>query len=65
MNEKRPNILFVLTDDHAAPAISCYGDQLHLNNTPNIDRVAWIAFCVFVSQERSLSSHNGFRNHVF
>lgn len=40
MNEKRPNILFVLTDDHAAPAISCYDDQLHLNNTPNIDRVA-------------------------
>ena len=40
MNHKRPNILFILTDDHASPAISCYGDQLHLNNTPNIDRVA-------------------------
>lgn len=39
-NNKRPNILFVLTDDHASPAISCYGNQLHLNNTPNIDRIA-------------------------
>lgn len=34
----RPNILFVLTDDHAAHAISAYGSRL--NATPNIDRIA-------------------------
>jgi len=35
---KRPNILFIMSDDHAAPAISCYGGKL--NKTPNIDRIA-------------------------
>ena len=34
----RPNILFVLSDDHAAHAISAYGSKL--NRTPNIDRLA-------------------------
>lgn len=34
---KRPNILFILSDDHAAPAISCYGSEM--NRTPNIDRI--------------------------
>lgn len=38
MTDQRPNILFFLTDDHAAPAISCYGGGL--NRTPNIDRIA-------------------------
>ena len=38
--EKRPNILFIFTDDHAAPAISAYGDTRHLIDTPNIDRIA-------------------------
>ena len=37
MDNCRPNILFVLSDDHAAPAISCYGSQI--NKTPNIDRI--------------------------
>lgn len=35
---KRPNILFLFTDDHAYQAISCYGSVL--NQTPNIDRLA-------------------------
>ena len=35
---RRPNILFIMSDDHAAPAISCYGGKL--NKTPNIDRIA-------------------------
>lgn len=34
----RPNIVFIMSDDHAAPAISCYGGKL--NQTPNIDRLA-------------------------
>jgi len=35
---KRPNILFIMTDDHAAHAISCYGSKV--NRTPNMDRLA-------------------------
>ena len=35
---KRPNILFIMSDDHAAQAISCYGSKM--NKTPNIDRIA-------------------------
>ena len=34
----RPNILFIMTDDHAAHAISAYGSVV--NKTPNIDRLA-------------------------
>ncbi len=36
--EKKPNILFIFTDDHASHAISAYGSQI--NKTPNIDRIA-------------------------
>lgn len=35
---KAPNILFIMSDDHAYQAISAYG--CGLNNTPNIDRIA-------------------------
>ncbi|WP_319589331.1 sulfatase [uncultured Draconibacterium sp.] len=35
---KRPNILFVMSDDHAYQAISAYSDKL--TQTPNIDRIA-------------------------
>ncbi len=35
---QRPNILFIMTDDHAAHAISCYGSKV--NRTPNLDRIA-------------------------
>lgn len=34
----RPNILFIMSDDHAAHAISAYGSKI--NRTPNIDRLA-------------------------
>lgn len=34
----RPNILFIMTDDHAAGHIGCYGNRLV--RTPNIDRLA-------------------------
>ena len=36
--ETRPNILLILTDDHATHAVSAYGSVL--NETPNIDRLA-------------------------
>ena len=36
-NTNIPNILLIVSDDHAAPAISCYGSQM--NRTPNIDRI--------------------------
>jgi len=35
---KRPNILFIMTDDHASHAMSCYGSKI--NQTPNLDRIA-------------------------
>jgi arylsulfatase A-like enzyme len=35
---KRPNILFIFSDDHAYQAIGAYGHKL--NQTPNIDRIA-------------------------
>jgi arylsulfatase A-like enzyme len=34
----RPNVVFVMTDDHAAHAISAYGSRV--NQTPAIDRLA-------------------------
>jgi arylsulfatase A-like enzyme len=33
-----PNILFIMADDHAAHAMSCYGSRI--NKTPGIDRMA-------------------------
>ncbi|MCK4747454.1 MAG: sulfatase-like hydrolase/transferase, partial [Bacteroidales bacterium] len=33
-----PNIIFIMSDDHAYQAISAYSD--HLIQTPNIDRIA-------------------------
>ncbi|MEQ9307454.1 MAG: sulfatase [Marinoscillum sp.] len=37
-SQKRPNILFIMSDDHAYQAISAYGSELL--QTPNIDRLA-------------------------
>ena len=34
----RPNILFIMTDDHASHAMSCYGSKI--NKTPHLDRIA-------------------------
>ena len=37
-SQGRPNILFIMTDDHAAHAISAYGSRV--NRTPHLDRLA-------------------------
>ncbi len=40
-DQQRPNILFIMCDDHAMQAISAYGSAISkLAPTPNIDRVA-------------------------
>src|SRR5438046_1808887 len=36
--DDRPNILYIMSDDHAYQAISAYGSNR--NQTPNIDRLA-------------------------
>src|SRR5918997_6497978 len=38
MAEQAPNILFIMSDYHAAHALSCYGSRI--NVTPNLDRIA-------------------------
>ena len=35
---RRPNIIFVMADDHASHAMSCYWSVI--NKTPNLDRIA-------------------------
>ncbi len=38
---KRPNILFIMSDDHTTQALGCYGSRLAvLNPTPTLDRLA-------------------------
>lgn len=37
-NTGRPNIIFIMTDDHAAHAIGAYGSRV--NTTPHLDRLA-------------------------
>lgn len=36
--DKQPNIILIMTDDHTTQAIGCYGSRL--GRTPNIDRIA-------------------------
>src|SRR5210317_1640804 len=38
MPDNRPNIIFIMSDDHAAHAMSCYSGRI--NQTPNLDRIA-------------------------
>ena len=38
MPDPRPNILFIMSDDHASHAMSCYGSRI--NTTPQLDRIA-------------------------
>lgn len=41
MADERPNILYIMSDDHAAHAVSAYGGRLaKVAPTPNIDRLA-------------------------
>lgn len=35
---KQPNVIFIMSDDHAAHAMSCYDSKI--NETPNLDRIA-------------------------
>ena len=35
---QRPNIVFIMADDHCTQAMSCYGSRV--NKTPNLDRLA-------------------------
>lgn len=37
--QDRPNVVFIFSDDHAYQAISAYGDERRLIETPNIDRI--------------------------
>jgi len=37
-NEKQPNIIFIMSDDHATQALSCYSSKLI--ETPNLDKLA-------------------------
>ena len=34
----RPNVIYIMSDDHASHALSCYGSKI--NKTPNLDRLA-------------------------
>ncbi len=36
--KRQPNIIFIMADDHASHALSCYGSKI--NRTPNLDRLA-------------------------
>jgi len=38
MPDTRPNIVFIMSDDHASHAMSCYNSRI--NTTPNLDRIA-------------------------
>lgn len=39
--QQKPNVLFIMTDDHAVQALSAYGHEIaQLAPTPNIDRIA-------------------------
>ena len=35
---RAPNVLFIMSDDHASHAMSCYGSRI--NRTPQLDRIA-------------------------
>ena len=52
-DQSRPNILFIMSDDHGYQAISAYGHGL--NHTPNIDRIA---------EEGALFSHGFVSNSI-
>jgi hypothetical protein len=40
-NSQKPNILFIMSDDHTSQAVGVYGSRLaKLNPTPTIDKLA-------------------------
>jgi len=38
MPDSRPNILLIMSDEHDAAVMGCYGDRL--NPTPRLDRLS-------------------------
>jgi len=38
VSNRKPNIIYIMADDHASHAMSCYGSKI--NKTPNLDRIA-------------------------
>ena len=36
----RPNIIFILSDDHGLDGVGCYGSDRHKDRTPNMDALA-------------------------
>ncbi len=38
MPKDKPNILYIMSDDHGTGGLSCYGSKI--NQTPNLDRIA-------------------------
>ena len=41
MPQSRPNILYIMSDDHSTNAVNCYGGWLNeVVDTPNLDRIA-------------------------
>jgi len=36
----RPNIVFILSDDHGLDGVGCYGSDRHKDRTPNLDALA-------------------------
>ena len=53
--QARPNILYIMSDDHAAHAISAYGSRI--NQTPHLDRLARRGHAVRPLFRRQLDLH--------
>jgi arylsulfatase A-like enzyme len=67
--KKQPNILFIMSDDHAAHAMSCYDSKI--NETPHLDRIANEGirfdncFCTnSICAPSRAAIHSGQYNHV-
>ena len=54
-NPQKPNILFIMSDDHTSQAIGAYGGRLQkLNPTPTIDKLAENGMVMFVITSYSI-----------
>ena len=63
LNQKQPNIIFIMSDDHAKNAISIYGSRLaEIAPTPNIDRIAkeGIGFTDYYAQQSCTAGRAAF-----
>ena len=57
MQPTAPNIVFMMSDDHAAHAISAYGSRI--NDTPNLDRIADLVEIINVWDDTTFSGTHG------